>query len=339
MQHDTPSRHASTRAAALLTLCCAAAVAAAAAPARAQARDEVVAVVNGRSITQREVDASAAPQILPVQQQLYALRKAALDNFILRALLESEARRRGVAVEEFRRQLTAGRVEVAPAQVEEVYQENATVFGTMSPDEARERIRLDLENQARMKIYREALARLREGAAVEILLEGPKAPAAAGREAPARGDGRAAVEVAVFSDFECPFCKQARVTLRRVAEEYGGAVRLAHRHLPLDTHRHAFAAARAAVCADEQGSFWQYHDALFAADRLSPEVIDGLASASTCPASRPASTPTPHAPPCSTTCGRPGASGSTPRRRSSSTAGCSAAPSALNNSRASSTAS
>ena len=48
------------------------------------------------------------------------------------------------------------------AQVEEAYKQNASFFASMSPDEARERLRLDLENQARMKNYRAGLEALRK---------------------------------------------------------------------------------------------------------------------------------------------------------------------------------
>jgi protein-disulfide isomerase len=43
-------------------------------------------------------------------------------------------------------------------------------------------------------------------------------------------------------------------------------------------HKEAKPAALAAIAADEQGKFWQMHDALFAAaKKLSPEVIEQAA--------------------------------------------------------------
>lgn len=243
--------------------------------ARAQSDEKVVAVFNGRRITQKEVDDSIASQLLPLQQQLQALRRKALDNLILRALLEGEAKKRGVAVEELRKQLTAGRVEVPAGLVEQLYLENAATFAAMSPDEAKERLRLDLESQARMRNYREALARLKEAAAVELLSEGSESLSVGGLDgAPARGPAGAAVTIVEFADFQCAYCKTSQATIRRVLQEYGSKVRLVFKHLPLtDAHPQALPAARAAFCAGEQGSFWQYHDALFAAEELSPEVF------------------------------------------------------------------
>lgn len=245
----------------------------------AQNEQKVVATVNGRAITQAEVDAAAIAQLLPLQQQIYALRKAALDNLILTILLEDEAKKRGISVEELRRQLTVGKVEITPGQVEEEYLQSITVFGSMSPDEAKERIRLAFESQARMQLYREALARLKETAKIEINLEEPRLPSVSKDDtAPARGAKKAAITVVEFSDFQCPFCRDSQSVIKQVLQLYKNDVRLIFKHLPLEIHAQAFASARAAVCAGEQGFFWQYHDALFAADTLSPDTFNQIAA-------------------------------------------------------------
>src|ERR1044072_3283975 len=139
----------------------------------AQAPDTVVASVNGSAITQKQVDDSVAARIYPLQQQLYAIRKAALDNLITSRILQNEATARGVSIEELRRRLTDGEINVTRAQVEDAYTQNAAFFASMSPDEARERLRLDLENQARMRHYRTGLEALRNKWTVNLNLPPP----------------------------------------------------------------------------------------------------------------------------------------------------------------------
>src|SRR6185503_9205547 len=109
-----------------------------------QTPDAVLASVDRAEITLKQVDDSVATRIYPLQQQLYAVRKAALENLLTAKLLESEATARGISIEELRRQLTLGDINVTRAQVEEAYAQNASFFASMSPDEARERLRLDL---------------------------------------------------------------------------------------------------------------------------------------------------------------------------------------------------
>ena len=45
---------------------------------------------------------------------------------------------------------------------------------------------------------------------------------------------------------------------------YPGKIRFVYRNLPLTSiHPEAFPSAIAALCADDQGAFWPYHDKLF----------------------------------------------------------------------------
>ena len=251
-----------------------------AALARGQTPPEtVLASVNGVPITQQQVDASVAARIYPLQQQLYAIRKAALDNLIVSRLLETEAAARGVTVEELRRRLTTGEINVTRAQVEEVFAQNASFFASMSPDEARERLRLDLENQARMKHYRAALEGLRKKWTITVNLEQPAfALELDDGASPALGAVKPSVTIVEFSDFECRFCRDVQPVLKQVLESYGKDVRLVFKHLPLEGHRNSLPAARAAYCAGEQDRFWQFHDTLFAAGDLSPGLIEQTAA-------------------------------------------------------------
>ncbi len=68
-----------------------------------------------------------------------------------------------------------------------------------------------------------------------------------------------------FSDFQCPACKSAVPIVERLLSQYGDRVQVQYRHFPLDQiHKRAFAAARSSECANDQGKFWEMHDALFA---------------------------------------------------------------------------
>lgn len=84
---------------------------------------------------------------------------------------------------------------------------------------------------------------------------------------PIKGDPSAPVTIVEFSDFQCPFCmKFYQETLPLIDQEYiqSGKVNLVYRDYPIDRiHPNARAAHIAAECADEQETFWQYHDMLF----------------------------------------------------------------------------
>ncbi len=81
------------------------------------------------------------------------------------------------------------------------------------------------------------------------------------------GSPSAAVEVIEFGDFECPSCGQfATVTEPDVRARLvnTGKVRLRYIDFPLAMHKNTWDASLAAACANDQGKFWEMHDALFA---------------------------------------------------------------------------
>lgn len=78
-----------------------------------------------------------------------------------------------------------------------------------------------------------------------------------------RGDlSKAKVVIVEYSDFECPFCARHHPTLVDIFDDYGSDVAWVYRHFPLSFHPEAEPAALASECANEQGKFWEYADAL-----------------------------------------------------------------------------
>jgi protein-disulfide isomerase len=90
------------------------------------------------------------------------------------------------------------------------------------------------------------------------------------------GSADAPVKLVVYSDFQCPFCKQFDdEDLPKVVDNFvtSGDVRVEWRPMPIisqmaghdleSPENESVQAAEAAMCAADQGQFWQYSDALF----------------------------------------------------------------------------
>lgn len=61
-------------------------------------------------------------------------------------------------------------------------------------------------------------------------------------------------------------------------ETYPGVVKLVYKNLPLRSHQFAWPAAVAALAADKQDKFWQFHDELYKNyNRLSKQKIREIA--------------------------------------------------------------
>jgi len=81
------------------------------------------------------------------------------------------------------------------------------------------------------------------------------------------GNPAAKVEVVEFGDFECPQCGRfATLTEPDVRTRLvnNGTIRYRYIDYPLPMHPNTWNASRAAACADEQGKFWEMHDAIYA---------------------------------------------------------------------------
>lgn len=105
----------------------------------------------------------------------------------------------------------------------------------------------------------------------EILLEG----------LPVQGPQDAPVTIAVFSDYQCPYCARMEGFLQQVIARYPGKIRFVMKHYPLSSHKHARQASLAALAANRQGKFWDFHAALFKHykeldDKKIEEIAKGL---------------------------------------------------------------
>ncbi len=92
---------------------------------------------------------------------------------------------------------------------------------------------------------------------------------------PQKGARNAPVTVVVFSDFQCPFCKNVEPTITQLLAAHPNDVRVIWKNLPLAMHPQAMPAALAAEAAREQGKFWEMHDLMFQNQgTLSPDQFD-----------------------------------------------------------------
>jgi protein-disulfide isomerase len=98
-----------------------------------------------------------------------------------------------------------------------------------------------------------------------------------------RGAVAAPVTLTMYGDFQCPACMDEAVVFERAWSRIADKASVVFRHYPLDTHPHAFLAARYAEAAALQNRFWDMHDVLYANQQLwsatdaPAELFDGYA--------------------------------------------------------------
>jgi protein-disulfide isomerase len=239
-------------------------------PTKQLSPNEVVAKVGATSITLAEVDDKALQQptsafgSMKLSQAVYEARRATIEDLVANALMDQEAKARGIDRSALIEQEIASKVSnVSDSEIAQWYQSNQSRVGGRSLDQVRQPIRAYL-TQERMDLARQQfIDTLRVKTPVRVMLEAPRQNVAAAKGA-AKGPANAPVEIIEFSDFQCPFCLRANPTVDQVLKTYGDRVRFVYRHYPLGSHPNARPAAEASQCAAEQGKFWEYHDRLFA---------------------------------------------------------------------------
>lgn len=81
---------------------------------------------------------------------------------------------------------------------------------------------------------------------------------------PFKGPKDAPVTIAVFSDYQCPYCGRLDTLLKQVLEKNPRIVKIVFKNFPLKFHAFAKNAAIAALAANDQGKFYEFHEKLFA---------------------------------------------------------------------------
>lgn len=97
---------------------------------------------------------------------------------------------------------------------------------------------------------------------------------------PSRGSSStAALTVVEFGDFNCLNCRLLEPELRRAMQAFPTQARLVWRDLPLNADQpDGLLPAIAGRCAQDQGKFWEMHDAMFATAKLDQKGVRAAAT-------------------------------------------------------------
>jgi len=229
------------------------------------------ATVDGQPITLAQLDERVA-------KQLYDARQAALGEMVNETLLEKEAKSQGITTEALlQKEINAKITEPTPAEVDQVWEANKARM----PGKTKEQVAPDivkwLKEQKSGQVQQAYIQGLRAKYKVQILLEPPRVVVAVDDD-PFLGPADAPITIVEFSDYQCPYCSRAESVVKQVLDKYKGKVKFVYRDFPLSFHPFAAKASEASQCANDQGKFWEYHDALYA-DQSKLSVADLEATA------------------------------------------------------------
>ena len=231
-------------------------------------QDEVIAVLNGAPIYRSEIEKTVAFKLYRMRAGIYSLLKRETKEFVDRKLLQKEAMRRGLSVEQILEQEVQSRVRPPDDAAVDAYL--AAHPGQKKDDpRTRERVRSYLYQRdiAQRKI--DFLTALHSKADYRFLLEMPALPRTQLQTEgqPWRGNPDAPIVLVNFADLASRISAHSSRYIQRAMSEYPGKIKWVHRNYfgPLD--QNALTVAQFGEWAHEKGKFWEFHTALTALDR------------------------------------------------------------------------
>src|SRR5690242_4423095 len=167
---------------------------------------EIVAEIGGKAITRAELEHKKSADLLSARYKFYQAERQALDDLIDEELLQRQAEREHVSVDELLKR------HVTDTVVVNLTEDQLRVFYEgLRTDEPYEVMRDKIIESLREK--RTANARtmylkvLHQQASAKVMLAPPLMDVKVG-DAPLRGDKNAPVTLVEFADYQCPFCKK-----------------------------------------------------------------------------------------------------------------------------------
>jgi protein-disulfide isomerase len=232
----------------------------------AEETKDVLAKIGDHAITEADIANDVAGQMVRINNQIYSVKKQAVDAAIANYLIDQEAKKRSITREQLLKQeVTDKTPAVTDAEVQQVYEANKARLGGKKLEEIKPQIVQQLQANKQQQQQQTFIQELRKTASIKTFLK-PPILSVATEGAPVRGASSAPVTIVEFSDFQCPYCARVQSELVKVRDTYKDKVKIVYKDFPLSIHNNAQKAAEAARCALEldKDQYWEYHDKLFA---------------------------------------------------------------------------
>lgn len=222
-----------------------------------------LAKVDGKDVTEADLRANDAAAFKQFDRDYAQKRHDFLETQLHQTVQDRLLTLEAAAQKTSKDQLLASikTPEVTDADVDKFYEEKKAMI-SRPKEQIAPQIKQYLAQQREAEARDKFFATLEAKYKVDYRLEPLRQPVQAAGF-PAKGPSAAPITIVEFSDFQCPFCSRLNPTLEQAVNKYGDKIRIVFRQFPLPMHANAAKAAEAALCANEQGKFWEMHDAMF----------------------------------------------------------------------------
>jgi protein-disulfide isomerase len=214
--------------------------------------------------TLKDLPLSIAMPLFQIEKSVYEEKTRLLDEAAIRMYISDLAKKTKQTEDEVTAQLFKGN-KISDKEVDAFYKANEAKI-KQPFFEIKDRIAAYLKAQEIQKKRIALLDKLKESGDFALLIKPPVSPIVTinTKGYPSAGNPKSGVKVVEFADYQCPHCRHANETFQKLLKSDGDKFQLIYMDFPINPSGISRVIAEGAVCADQQGKFWEYHDAAFA---------------------------------------------------------------------------
>lgn len=240
------------------------------------ANKEIVAEVNDENILLSDLSEASKQELFDLLNMAYEIKSKVLDDLIRKKLLEKEAKKQDITVEQYLESYINMKVSTNVDSIKAHYgligNQTDVMRGELynSSDRSMEG-ELALKNKLRSNIIQRLVDSLYSKAVIKKYLFPPRQPKCVITDLCIhyRGNLDAPVSFIVASDFNCERCVAFESTLQRIYDKYKDRVKFGF----VSFGDFPTLPALACEAAAEQDKFWDFHDEIFAYKSLADSTF------------------------------------------------------------------
>lgn len=217
--------------------------------------------VSGKTYELKDLSPAQQQQFFEIQFESYEKTRQSVDSVLLENYFDEEAKKQKKTKEEVSNKLLEVK-EPSDKEVKKWYDENkAKIPPNYQFDQIKGEIAKIVKQERTNTKRTELLDKIKKDGKFSLTLSKPVAPVldVKAEGFPTKGKEGAKVSIVEFADYQCPHCKSAADTLKKITDKMKDKVRFTFIDFPINPSGISREVAEVSHCAAEQGKFWEFH--------------------------------------------------------------------------------
>lgn len=217
--------------------------------------------LGGKTYTEKDLTPAQQQQIFEIELQNYEKTKSVVDGIVFEKHVDDQAKKQNKSREEIEKKLLDVK-EPSEKQLKAWYESNKSMI---PPNYQFDQIKGEISKivmQEEMKKKRDdVLEKIKKDQKFALSIAKPESPVVDVKidGFPAKGKDGAKVTIVEFADFQCPHCKNASESFKKVTEKFKDKIKYVYLDFPINPSGISKIVAEGSHCAAEQGKYWEYH--------------------------------------------------------------------------------